>query len=292
MSDSQSPIPPYLYIGSDGMGKNNSTSTYPVHAKETSGLVKRCEPIMTPELFRSRFLLGVPRQLPNGDTISDNILKDYLVRATNEVELLTNMTVNREQFQDKLIFDRNLYKAWVHLKAEKGPIISLEKLSITSANGVDIFILPPDWIETANFAKRTINVIPLLAAYGSNEVSGSGVGPGGGGLAFLSTLDGIQSVPAYWQITYTAGMSSKEGQVPVVVNDLIGAVAAIKLLSMIAATNLYNSQSLSQDGISQSSSGPGPNIYKTRILELSADRDVAIKKLKGIFFGKFFVGEI
>lgn len=276
-------------VYNNGLGKNNGTATYPVHAKQTSGLVTRCEPILTPDLFRSRFLLGVPRQLPNGDQITNEVLKDFISRAVNEAELLSNMTINPEEFKDKLAFDRNLYKAYLHLKSEKGPIVALQKLSITTADGQDLFILPPEWIETTNFSKRTINVIPLLAQYGLHEIQGN---VNNAGLAFLATLDGLGHVPAYWEITYTAGMSSKEGQVPIVVNDLIGAIAAIKLLGMIAATNLYNSQSLSQDGISQSSSGPGPNIYKTRIGELETDRDRALKKLKGIFAGKFFIGEI
>jgi hypothetical protein len=87
-------------------------------------------------------------------------------------------------------------------------------------------------------------------------------------------------------------MSTKEGQVPVPVNELIGCLAAIDVLSAIAPSNIYNSQTLSQDGISQSSSGVGPRIYELRIQELEVKRDTLIKKLKGIFSGKFFVDNI
>lgn len=271
---------------------NYGTAVYPVHAQETSGLVKRCEAILTPELLRSRYLKGIPMIFPNGDTFTDADLKDKIMLATNEAELLLNMTINREQFKEKVPMDRSLYNAFVHIRAEHGPIISLEQLAIVSANGADIFEIPPEWIESANFSKRLINVIPLLAAYGVNSLQGSATTTTGAGTAFLAVLGGLGWVPAYWQIKYTAGMSAKEGQNPVPVNELIGIIAAIDVLSLIAPTNIWTSQSQSQDGISQSSSSPGPQIYRTRLEELEMKKQDIIKKLKGLFMGKFFISNI
>lgn len=269
--------------------KNYGTAIYPVHASETSGLATRCEPILTPEKLKSRFLKGIPLIFPNGDVISDEDLKDKIMLGTNEAEMLLNMTINREAFKEKAPFDKSLYDSFIHIRAEHGPIISLEHLQISSADGNNIFEIPATWIEPANFAKRLINVIPLIAAFGINSVSGS---VANGGIAFLTVLGGLYWVPAYWEIKYTAGMSNKEGQVPIVVNDLIGTLTAIEVLSLIAPSNIYNSQSLSQDGISQSSSGPGPRLYELRIAELEHRKETIVKKLKGIFSGKFFVGNI
>lgn len=265
------------------------TAVYPVHANGTSGLVTRIEPILTASLLRTRYLLGIPKIFPNGDVITDDILKDKIYLATNQVELLLNMTVNREPFKFKAPFDRSLYEAFIHVRTEKGPIISVEQLAIVSADGSKLFEIPADWIEAANFSKRLINVIPLLAAYGMNSLQGS---VSNGGIAFLTLMGGLGWVPAYWEVKYTAGMSAKEGQVPTVVNELIGVTAAIDMLSLIAPTNIYNSQSLSQDGISQSSSGMGPNIYRLRIEELERKKEELIRKLKGIFNGKFFIDNI
>jgi len=269
--------------------KNYGTAAYPVHCDESSGLIKRSEAILTPELLRSRYLKGIPLNFPNGDTFSDDDLKDKIMLAINEAELLLNMTVTREKFREKTPFDKSLYDAFMHIKAEHGPLLTIEHLQITSADRINIFEIPPAWIETSNFAKRLINVIPLLAAFGTNSVQGS---VSNAGIAFLSIMGGIGWVPAYWEISYTAGMSFKEGQVPVVVNELIGVIAAIDCLSLIAPSNIYNSQSLSQDGISQSSSGPGPRLYELRISELESKKEKIISKLKGIFSGKFFVGNI
>jgi hypothetical protein len=269
--------------------KNYGTAAYPVHAAETSGLVRRSEALLTPEKLRSRFLKGIPLHFLNGDTFSDDDLKDKILLAMNEAELLLNMTVTREAFKEKAPFDKSLYDAFIHVKTERGPILTIESLAIRSADGVNIFEIPPTWIEPANFAKRLINVIPLLAAFGVNSVQGS---VSNAGIAFLTVMGGLGWVPAYWEVRYTAGMSFKEGQVPVVVNELIGVIAAIDVLSLIAPTNIFTSQSLSQDGISQSSSGPGNRIYELRISELEMKKAQLISKLKGIFSGKFFVGNI
>ena len=269
--------------------KNYQTAAYPVHAAETSGLIRRAEPLLTPEKLRSRFLKGIPLTFPNGDTFSDDDLKDKILLAINEAELLLNMTVSREAFKEKAPFDKSLYDAFIHIKTERGPILTIEHLQITSADGNSIFEIPPAWIEAANFSKRLINVIPLLAAFGVNSVQGS---VSNAGVAFLAVMGGLGWVPAYWTVKYTAGMSFKEGQVPIPVNELIGVIAAIDCLSLIAPSNLFTSQSLSQDGISQSSSGPGPRLYELRISELEAKKAQIISKLKGIFSGKFFIGNI
>lgn len=281
----------------DTNSKNNGTAMYPVHANQVSGLLRRCEPFLTAAMLKSRYLKGIPLQFPNGDEFSDDDLTDKIMLAMNEAELLIGTTITREQFREKLPFDMALYNAFMHMKTEHGPIISLEELAIVASNNVNIYQVPSSWIETANFSKNLINVIPLLAAFGSTSVSGTPVGANGQnvGAAFLAiwtAYGNAGQVPAYWQVTYTAGVSNKEGQVPIAVNELIGVIAAMAILSLIAPSNIYNSQSLSQDGISQSSSGPGVNLYVRRLEELEKKKQELISKLKAIFSRRYFIGNI
>jgi hypothetical protein len=267
--------------------KTSGTAVYPVHAQQTSGLLTRCEPLLDVNKFKRIFLTGIPLRLRTGGVITDEIIRERLNWAMNEAELMIGSTITREAFMHKVPFDYALYKSYIHIMAEKGPIISLESLAIVSADNNNIFTIPPTWIECTNFSKRLINVVPLLAAYGVNQVGGA---VGNAGIAFLTVMDGLNWVPAYWQINYTAGLSNTEGQVPIPVNELIGTIAAIDLLSMIAATFLFNSQSQSQDGISQSSSGPGPNVYARRIEDLEKKREVLKKQLRSIFSNRYLVG--
>jgi hypothetical protein len=266
--------------------KQYGTNMYPVHSAAVSGLLQRSEPILTPEQLLSRFLKGIPLTFPNGDKFSPEDLKDRIYLATNECELLLGTVIFPEIFKEKLPFDYALYKSYINLNTTKGPVQSLNYLAIVSADGNNIFEIPPTWIETSNFSKNIINVIPLLAAYGINQVSGA---VGNAGIAFLTVMDGLNWVPAYWEVGYVAGLSNTEGQVPTPVNELIGTVAAIAILSEIAPNFIYTSQSQSQDGISQSSSGLGPRIYELRIADLIAKRDELVRKMKAIFATRYYV---
>lgn len=271
------------------------TATYPVHASQTSGLLKRIEPFLTPELFRSRYLKGIPQLFPEIQ-FSDLEIQDRIMLAMNETEAQLNTTITREEFKDKLPFDWSLYKSFIHLKPRHSPIISLEDVSIVAANDEIIFTIPSMWIDMSNASIGQLNVIPLLAAFGSVSASGSPITATnqGAGVAFLAiwgASGATTQVPAYWQVTYSAGLSNKEGQVPVIVNQLIGTNAAINIISQIAQAFLYTSQALSQDGISQSSSLLGPRSFQLRLEELIKNRDELISKIKGIFAKKYVIGE-
>ena len=55
---------------------------------------------------------------------------------------------------------------------------------------------------------------------------------------------------------------------------------------------ITTSQSLSRDGISQSSSGPGPRMYLPYIEELEKKRDMLVGKIKAAFATKFLISNI
>ncbi len=272
---------------------------YPVHAIQTSGILRRTEPFLTPELFKIRYLLGLPFYLlgPSAEELLKPAnLKDRIMMAMNETEGQLGTTITREEFVDKLPFDWSLYKSFIHLKPRHSPIISLESLAIVASNDEVIFEVPSVWCDMANASIGQINVIPLLAAFGATNASGTPITATsqGAGIAFLAiwgASGATTQVPSYWQMTYSAGLSNREGQVPVIVNQLIGTNAAINILSQLAMFFITTSQSQSQDGISQSSSTLGPRIFALRIEELIKNRDELISKIKGIFAKKYVIGE-
>ena len=262
---------------------------YPVHCTRTSGLVKRCEPVLTPELLISRYLKGIPLAFPNGDSYSAEDVKDQIVLATNEMELACKITFNREQFTDKVPFDINLYKSFIYLKTEQNPVLSVQSVQIVSSDGYAVFKIPSQWLESSNFSKGIVNVIPILGAY--SVATGGGVGAYGG-IPYINVFSQLTFVPGFWQLVYTTGTSKIEGQYPVIINDVIGMTVAINMLSVITNMFLNTSQSLSRDGISQSSSGPGPRMYLPYIEELTKKRDILVGKIKATFSVKFLISNI
>ncbi len=270
-------------------GRQHYSAGYPVHMTRASGLMNRCEPILTPELLVSRFLMGVPLSFPNGSAYTSEDLKDQIRLAMNEVELLCRITLTREQFVDNVPFDAALYRSFIYLKTEQGPILSVEDVSIVSSDGYRVFKVPSTWLTTGQFSKNIVNVVPILGAY---SVSSGGGVSGLGGVPYLLVFSQLGFVPNFWQITYTTGVSKIEGQLPIIVNSLIGTIAAINMLNNITTMFLMTSQSLSRDGISQSSSGPGNRQYLPYIEELKLKKTELLSKIKTAFSSKFLVSNI
>jgi hypothetical protein len=150
--------------------------------------------------------------------------------------------------------------------------------------------LGEEWIEVANNVMGQINVIPLLTTFGSLQTGGNVTQ--NAGMIFIAALGSMHWLPAFWEIKYKSGLSPKEGQVPMVVNSILGCMAAIDILSNLASLNTSNSVSLSQDGISQSSSGPGTQVYTQRIQELEMKKEKFIGEIKAMYGSKIVFGNI
>lgn len=268
--------------------KSFGTKTYPVEAFSTSDLMQRCEPILTPDLLVSRYLKAQEKDIKS--KYSNDELKDRINLAMNEFELMSGMRVNKVQDKQRIPFDRDLYRSFVFLKTNHGPILSVEELQVQSSNGENIYTLPSTWLEVGQAHKRQLNVIPLLSLWGAaglqdNQASNAG-------LLFLQMLSQFQWLPAFFAIKYTHGLSNQEGVIPIPVNELIGMIAAIEILSDLQSANKYNSTSVSQDGLSQSASSSGPQIYVKRIEDLTIKKDKAMAKLKAIFTNRYFLSNI
>lgn len=260
--------------------KPNTTAVYPVHAKEWTGDLEVYEDLIDAKLLFSRYLKGVPHIT----TYTDEELKDFIKIATNDAELELNLPIIARVYEDRLPFDRNLYRSFVHLVTKTRPIQSVLNISIVSSDGHKVYTLPSEWIDVGNFHRGQINVVPYLAAYTSDILSGWQASVGS---MFLTAIAAVKWLPGYWNVTYKAGLQCHDGKIPVIVNNLIGVMAALEVLGNLGVKNQYNSTSIGQDGISQSTSGPGPALYAQRIQELEAKKDRMINKIKGRFGNKF-----
>lgn len=245
---------------------------------------RRTEPLISPETLVPLYLFGLPLVSGIKDPITQRaqvmtpeILSMYIDRAVATVELETGLTIFPTPFKEKLPYDRQEYASFGYMRLLKRPVTSVEKLQIVPSNNQAVFDVPVDWVEVGQLYHGQLNIIPLTI-----QLSGSSapqVVATAGGAALLAILNNFQWVASYWQISYTAGFPS--GKVPKVVNDLIGVVAAMDVLSMLAPTNARNqSASLSIDGMSQSLSSPGPEIYSKRLEDLKERREMLVKKLK------------
>ena len=254
----------------------------------------RVEPLLTAEMLRSRYLWGIPLISQWEDPITkkravytNSMLSDAIHRAVNVVEVESHMAVMPVKKKEKHPFDRVEFERFGFMVTRDRPVASIEKLSITPPNGEDLYIIPPMWIETAYLSWGQISLIPIgnAVAYGTPAQFGTG------GALFLSTLGNQIWVNAFWELEYTAGFP--DGEIPVFVNELIGIVAAMDVLGALGVTfSQVSSKSLSVDGLSQSVSGSGPQLFQARMQELAERREKLTNKLKKMFAQSLFSGNV
>lgn len=268
-------------------------SPYPENATEAAR--QQVEPLITPDLLKSRHLFGVPLVSAQKDPLTgkqqvmtDDMLADIIEGAVAQAELELKIDIFPVKRQEKQPFDINLYNSFGYFQLAHRPATSVDKLSVTPSNQLDVYVVPNDWVEGAYLHRGQINIVPLTVAF----VQGTYIPQqSSGGAAFLQILGNKAWIPAWWQVEYTSGFP--DGMVPRVVNDYIGTLAAMEVLSQLALTYARaNSHSLGIDGLSQSVSTPGPQIFKVRLEELEEKRKRIEKKIKAIFGYKIFSGTL
>jgi hypothetical protein len=260
---------------------------YPVEVFDTSELFRRTEPLITPELLVSRYLKGIPKL-----DFSPDEYKDFINRAANSFEIESGLTIERVQYIERLPFDRALYASYVYVKTNHKPITSVESFHVTSTNGENIFKMPPEWTETGFAHRGQINILPILTVFGTSGVD-LATNTTNAGLVFLRAIANYVWLPAFWELIYTSGLSKTDGTIPISVNEIIGSIAAIDILSGMQARILDGSSSIGQDGISQSlSKKNNGNVYQQRILELTEKKDKIMGKTMAIFSSHIFMSNI
>jgi hypothetical protein len=252
------------------------------------------EPLITPELLKSRHLLGVSLVTAKDPVtgkatiITDDILRDIIDGAVAQAELDLKIDIFPVKRREKQPFDIQLYNAFGYFQLSHRPATSVDKLSVTPSNELDVYVVPPQWIDTAFLARGQMNIVPLTVAF----VQGTYIPQqSAGGAAYLQILGNKPWIPAWWQVEYTSGFPG--GLLPRILNEYIGSRAAVEVLSQLALSFARSqSQSLGIDGLSQSVSTPGPQIFKGRIEELEEKITKITKKIKALFGFKIYSGTL
>lgn len=263
---------------------------------DSDGGWTRVAPLITPEQVRMKHLWGVDLVSGVKDSVTGKrmvftpeMIRDKIDDVIATVELETGITIFPTQIAKRMPYDRHLYNSFGYMRLPNRPIMSVEAIDVVVSNDVTIYSVPLDWVDTGNLYLGQLNLIPLTIA-----LSKSGASPptsSVGASAVLNLLTNQAWVASFWQLKYTAGFPS--GKIPKILNDLIGCVTAMEILSMLASTYAKNSSgSLGIDGLSQSVSTPGPEIFTRRLTDLADKRKMLTKKLKTTFGLNFFSGEV
>jgi hypothetical protein len=278
------------------MDPNNSKFTqgavFPENATQTQR--KYLEGLLTPAQLKTRFLFGIPLASPLIDPVTrqraimnDDQITDIINGAVDRAEEDLKIDIFPVQRRQKEAFDINMYQALGYFALSHRPVSSLVKLSVTPSNDLDVYVVPLDWVETNYLTRGQINIIPLTVAF----VQGTYIPQqSSGGAAFLQILGNKAWIPAWWQVEYVSGYPN--GNIPRAVNDYIGVLAAMEILGMLGALYRVNSHSLGADGLSQSVSGPGPQIYGPRLTQLEEQRRRLMGEIRALYGMRIFASTL
>lgn len=271
-----------------------TNSRYPIGSQYPTGAIdaqetSRVEAILTPERLRERFLFGIPLVsfFPHPITgvrqeMTDESLKDHINRAVNQAELDLGIVIFPVSFAERQPYDQNFWRKHAYSKVKKRPVYSVESFMFKAANGAELLRISSDWIDMGQAHLGQINLVPIFPAIQAQGVVATAPTPAAS--ATWALFSGAYHwIPSMIEIQYTAGFPG--GQVPTIINEYVGIVAAISILNMLASTYKGNSYSIGIDGVQQSQSLAGPNQFGPRLEELGMARETLKGQIRD-FYGK------
>ncbi len=254
----------------------------------------KLEPILTPDQLVSRHLFGIALESGMRDTrgrpqrMTPEMLQDEIERAVSRLEFELHIDITEKRRQDKEPFDKSLYESFAFFRVKHRPVTNIFAVDVVPSNNVSIYNIPLDWVETGMLSQGQLNVIPLNIA-----IQNGGFIPSesAGGAIFLSILAQKVYIPAFWIIDYSSGFPTN--MMPRLLNEIIGVDTAIEVLTKLGATYARSTgHSVGVDGISQSVSGPGPQIFVQRITDLQLRKKGLVKQIKTQCGMNMIIGEI
>ena len=256
---------------------------------------QRNQSLLTPQQLRNEYLFGIPLQSRFPDPLtgqvqvmSDELLKELIDNAMMIGEQETGIRIMPLQIEERHAWDRKEYLSMGYMKLRARPIHSIERVDIETSDGQILYLIPQDWVDVGMLEKGQLNIVPLttIALTGMSTVQPTS----NGAAAFLNLMATSPWVPQFWKVKMTVGFWN--GFVPKYINQYLAHIAAIRILSMLQATWVWTSESLGIDALSESKSGPGPQVYQARIEQLEKDKAMLIGKIKARYGLKLFSSNV
>jgi hypothetical protein len=228
----------------------------------------RYMPLPTADTLKNKSLFGIPlRSTLTNQTMSDDVLNQYIQQAVSELEHSLNIFITPVSFSERHDYDREIWtqqNAW--LKMNNSPILNVQSVQLSFGNGVPlppVISFPMEFVYV-NGQEGAIRLVPVLGTPTAGFVLSSFAG------AQFSALmaAGIFQFPGAVLVEYRAGFDIDK--VPGLISGLIEKKAAFLVLSTLGPILFpYNSVSIGIDGTSQGTSNAGVNFLTVRLQQLA-----------------------
>ena len=214
------------------------------------------EPLITPAQLKARYLFGVEIVDSEGNELPNKTLQTYINNAVSLLEHDLGIFIKPQMIEEQKDYYANDYFNWGYMRLNYGPVICLTRMTIAYLRDVDpatgelresaVLDIPREWIRLSGDDGDIVRLLP-------NNKFPSRLQVEAGGSFFPELFRRHSHVPDLWIINYEVGF--KDGKIPVLMNQVIGLLAAVQALSiagnLVLGAGIAGS-SLSIDGLSQS----------------------------------------
>lgn len=237
--------------------------------------------ILTVDELRDRYFFGVDITNNDGTPLPDSVFEHYIIQAIRWFEREIDVPIVPTSFAEYHDYYRHDYQAFVFLKLDNHPVISIESFNVEYPTGQTVVTFPEEWWRLNPFEGQ-LQIVPTAGTL--SEIL---IGQGG---SFLPAIyNGMDYLPHLFRVNYTAGF--KAGQVPRDIIDVIGMFASLGPFNLfgdlIAGAGIAN-VSLSMDGLSQTigtTSSATNSGYGARIIQYTKQIKDQIPKMRKFYHG-------
>lgn len=242
-------------------------------------------PILTPEDLKARYLFGIKLIDPDGNEMPRETLEWAIKSAVSYLEHLLDIIIIQREFNEPYDYRQVDYTNFNFIQLKKRPACHITEIKAKFPNNVDLVKYPPEWYVLEKEGSQ-VQLSPVEGTF-----SGMIVTQGG---AYVPLIYGTNDHwPHLFHIQYTAGFD--KDCIPLVINDMIGMQAAIKIFDImgdiIAGGPGIASTSVALDGASVSQGGTASAMYagfSARIKSYKDQMDEMVDAVKKYYNGFVF----
>lgn len=208
------------------------------------------------DALKTNYLFGLDLSSPSGSAFPEGLYYHHLNSAIEYAAGLLDVVITPQDFVEEHDYYADDFTNWGYLKLFKKPSISVSLMEVLFADR-SLTQFPIDWLKlTKN--NSVVRLVPNMGSVNALIITADG--------SLMQPFYGCSHYPQMWRIHYRAGFET----LPYDLYDFIYKKAALNVIQIWY--NMYylggSSQSLSIDGLSQSTTKPPLQIYNQYNAEL------------------------
>jgi hypothetical protein len=221
--------------------------TVPFNATTQVGFT-RAESLLTVKQLKERYLIGLLDDNQKimdfrGREIPDATIQHYINAAMSYLEIKLDLILADTTFVEEYDYRQVDYTHFNFIQLKKRPLIDVTEIKARFPNNKDLVTYPKEWYVMEKESSQ-IQLSPVEGSF-----SGLIVTQGG---SYVPLIYGTRdSWPHLFHVTYRAGFCAD--QVPVILNEMIGMQASIRMFEILGDVLFgpgVSSESVALDGAS------------------------------------------